>query len=121
MQAGLYADYTKLASDVREMQRKLAETRASAESPDGFIRVTVGGRGELLELELNPRIYRSIDSVALAADIKDTIQAAVESARLTAFELNRPFLPHDAQVSNIDLDFDPFLHQLDRQRKGQPA
>jgi DNA-binding protein YbaB len=115
MNSGLYDDYARLVRDVREMRRKLDEARATAESEDGLISATVSGRGELMELTIDPRIYRSADSAALAANIKATIGDAAESARREVFEINRPFLPRDARVEDTDVDFDPFLHQLDRQ------
>ncbi|WP_158848873.1 YbaB/EbfC family nucleoid-associated protein [Saccharothrix deserti] len=59
--------YRRLADDLRAVQQGvqqgMAEIRATADSPDGLITATVGGRGELLDLEPNPRVYR--DSAAV--------------------------------------------------------
>ncbi|MGQ0837673.1 YbaB/EbfC family nucleoid-associated protein [Actinokineospora sp.] len=121
MSGGLYDDYAQLARDVRETRRKLDEASAIAYSDDGLVSVTVSGRGELLTLALDPRIYRGTDSAALASTIKDTLAEAVESARRQAFEHCRPFLPSTARVDSTDVVFDPFLHQLDRQMNGDPT
>lgn len=115
----LYSDYARLARQVQEAQRELDAVRATAESDDGLVMATVGGRGELLELTLDPRVYRDTD--ALAVTIKNTITEAAEEARRQAFELNRPFLPRDADPDRVDVTFDPFLHLLTRQLNGDRA
>lgn len=115
---GLFDDYARLARQVRETQRKLDEAQATAHSDDGLISATVSGRGELLELTLNPRVYRNPDAGALGATIKEVVAEASEAARQQAFELNRPFLPRDADPVRTDATFDPFLHQLSRRVNG---
>jgi DNA-binding protein YbaB len=115
----LYSDYARLARQVQEAQRELDELRVTADSDDGLVTATVGGRGELLGLTLDPRVYR--DTEGLAVTIKNTITEAAEGARRQAFELNRPFLPRDADPDHVDVTFDPFLHQLTRQLNGDRA
>lgn len=115
------AEYGQLAEDIRSTQRRMAEIRACAESGDGLISVTVGGAGELIELWLDPRIYRAPDSAALARDITDTIRRAVERSQEEGIAIVAGFLPDDATPGTTDLRFDPLLHELDRQtgRGGQ--
>ncbi|WP_328605805.1 YbaB/EbfC family nucleoid-associated protein [Amycolatopsis sp. NBC_00345] len=72
--------YRELASALREIRDALAEIRSIADSPDGLIRATTDGHGRLLELELDPRIYRTTDSQALTTAITDTVRAAAEAA-----------------------------------------
>lgn len=107
-------DYERLADEVKTIQRELAEVRATAESDDGLVRAVVGGRGEVIELDLDPRIYRTADSAALAKTITATIHRAVARAQAEVFPLVRRFLPADATPKTADLDFDPFLTSLDR-------
>lgn len=106
----------ELTDAVRELRRGMREITATADSPDGLISATVGARGELLELELNPRIYREPDSQRLAADITEVIKQAVAEAQREVFELVRVFLPDGAEFGEVDLDFDPFLHTADNRR-----
>jgi DNA-binding protein YbaB len=115
----LYEDYARLARKVQEAHRELDEVRATADSDDGLVTATVGGRGELLELTLDPRAYRDTDT--LAVTIRNTITDAAEAARRRAFEINRPFLHRDADPDRVDVTFDPFLHQLTRQLNGDRA
>ncbi|WP_040406262.1 YbaB/EbfC family nucleoid-associated protein [Amycolatopsis nigrescens] len=112
------AGYQRLHSDLREIRTRIADIEATADSPDGLISATVVGRGELSDLYLDPRIYRSADSKALAESIVDTIKDAVAQSREQLFEITRQYLPPDAKLENTDVHTDPFLHQLDKQIEG---
>ncbi|MFE9207257.1 YbaB/EbfC family nucleoid-associated protein [Micromonospora sp. NPDC007230] len=112
-------DRRRLHQDLLTVQQRLAEVRATAESHDGLISATVGGRGELLELALDPRIYRDPDSRALAREITDTIHRARKLAADQAFALTRRVLAPGADRAETDLGFDPLLQHLDREtRRG---
>lgn len=111
---GIIAEYEQLAEDVRTLQRRIADLQETADSADGMVTATVGGNGELVELWLDPRIYRNPDSTALAATITDTIRQAVRQAEEQVFAAAAKFLPDDATPESTDLSFDPFLHQLGR-------
>lgn len=114
----MYSEYERMAEDVRSMKKRLAEIRATAESEDGLISATVGGAGELLDLFLDPRVYRAPDSIALAQAITDTIHQAAELAQEQGVAIAEDYLPADATAETTDLRFDPFLHELDRQVAG---
>jgi DNA-binding protein YbaB len=114
----MYAEYERMAEDIRSMKKRLAEIRATAESEDGLISATVGGTGRLLELWLDPRVYRAPDSVALARAITDTLHQATELVQEKGIAIARDHLPADATAETTDLRLDPFLHELDRQAAG---
>ncbi|MEA2685220.1 MAG: hypothetical protein QOE93_415 [Actinomycetota bacterium] len=118
LRLGMYAEYERMAEDIRSMKKRLAEIRATAESEDGLISVTVGGTGRLLELWLDPRVYRAPDSVALARAITDTLHQATELAQEKGIAIARDHLPADATAETTDLRLDPFLHELDQQTAG---
>jgi DNA-binding protein YbaB len=69
-----------LAERLQTMRGQLRDIRATEYSPDGLITAVVGGRGELLELELDPRILREQNASALAESIMDTVRAAAAAA-----------------------------------------
>lgn len=102
------------AEQIRAVQRELAGISETAESDDGLIGATVGARGELAELRLDPRIYRRPDSSALAEEILRAYRAARDAAQRKAFEISAGLLPRGATRAGTDLDFDPALHELDR-------
>lgn len=93
---------------------ELPDIAETAESADEFIRATVGGRGELRSLWLDPRIYRDRDVEALSEEIRRTVSAAAAAARQRAYDLLKPDLPRDTTVDTVDLSFDPLLIELDR-------
>ncbi|MDA3647202.1 YbaB/EbfC family nucleoid-associated protein [Saccharopolyspora indica] len=74
--------------DVRAWRRRLLSLRdqvrtaaATADSEAGLITATVGGRGQLLDLRLDPRIYRVSDSTRLATEITATVREAIDQVR----------------------------------------
>lgn len=79
--------FERLAGEIRDIQRELEAVTETAFSPDGLISATVDARGDLLELALDPRVYRDPDSRRLAAAITETCRAARKAADARAFEL----------------------------------
>lgn len=63
------------------LREQVRTVTASADSDDGLITATVGGRGQLLDLRLDPRIYRASDSARLAAEITSTVREAIDLVR----------------------------------------
>ncbi|OXM45629.1 YbaB/EbfC family nucleoid-associated protein [Amycolatopsis alba] len=112
-----YDDYRRMAEELRAAQDRIARLRATAESDDGLISATVGGYGELVELVLDPRVYRAPDSVALARSVKDTIHRAAERAQEQCAALLAGHVPENPGAA--DLRFGPALRQLDRQIAGE--
>ncbi|WAL67848.1 YbaB/EbfC family nucleoid-associated protein [Amycolatopsis cynarae] len=113
-----YGDYEQMAAEVRAAQQRMAEIRVTAESEDGLISATVGASGQLIELRLDPRIYRAPDSAGLAEAITDTVHEAAKGAQEEGFEILARYLPTDATPENADLRFDPLLTDLDREVSG---
>lgn len=105
------AAYRRLADDLRAVQRGVAEVRVSADSPDGLITASVGGRGELLDLELHPRVYREQDAAALARRIVATTAEAARLAHDRVVALTKHLMP---SAEATDPRFDPLLGDLDR-------
>ncbi|MCT2586302.1 YbaB/EbfC family nucleoid-associated protein [Actinophytocola gossypii] len=66
----------RVLDEIGAAKRAIAEVEASADSPDGLVTATVNGGGELVELELDPRIYREHDTRALATRIRAAVGEA---------------------------------------------
>lgn len=107
-------DLTSLAQELGAAQRAAAEVRGHAESDDGLVHAIVDGEGALVELELDPRIYRDPDSAALADTIRQTISRALEDATRQAFAVVRKVLPEAEQG---ELPVEPVLAEI-RKRSG---
>ncbi|WP_409464320.1 YbaB/EbfC family nucleoid-associated protein [Amycolatopsis sp. GA6-003] len=115
----MYEEYRRLAADIRTAQSQVAEVRTEASSDDDLITAVANGSGELVELHLDPRIYRTPDSARLAADITAVVHRAAELARQETFSILAAFLPPDATPETADLRAGPMLHELDRQLAGE--
>ncbi|WP_158843702.1 YbaB/EbfC family nucleoid-associated protein [Saccharothrix deserti] len=71
----------RLVEDLRAVHREITDVRAGGVSPDGLVTATVNGSGDLLALELNPRVYREHDTRALADRILSAVADANAEAR----------------------------------------
>lgn len=102
------------AEQILQAYRSLADLRVTEASTDDLVSVTVGPYGDLLAIELDPRVYRSRDADALARNILTTTRAAVDRAARDAAETAAALLPDHVDRSRADLAFDPALYELDR-------
>ncbi len=112
----VYSQYERLRSGMGELQQKLADMTVSAESPDGLVKATVGPRGQLVDLKLDQRIYRTDDARHLARTIVETVQRAAGKVTDEVQELVSGYLPADSAAASFlrDGDFDTLLARQDR-------
>jgi DNA-binding protein YbaB len=89
----VYGQYERLRSGLDELQQRLAALRVTERSDDGQVSATVGQRGQLVKLELDPRIYRDHNVDALAAKITATVEKATSSAAAAVQDLVGGYLP----------------------------
>ncbi|BCY11095.1 YbaB/EbfC family nucleoid-associated protein [Actinoplanes sp. L3-i22] len=73
-------DLRRTVGDAAETQRRVLAVTAAATSSDGMITVVVGPRGQLIDLKIDPRVYRTPNAGALAATILATARVAVDKA-----------------------------------------
>jgi DNA-binding protein YbaB len=76
-------------------QRKLLEIEGTAWSDDRLIKVVVGPRGQLVDLEIDPRVGNRLNTAALARTILATARAATEQAMASAREILDEDVPKD--------------------------
>ena len=103
----LMEDAHKLLGNAAQMKRQLEELTVSTRSEDGFIVTTVDARGRLIQLDLDPRIYRSPNAGGLAGQIIETYQRAVDKVEQNSRTILEKYLPREFDVdqfTNIDLD-----------------
>jgi DNA-binding protein YbaB len=103
------AEYRRLAERIRTLRDDVDRISATAHSPDGLISAVVGGRGELLDLTLDPRVCHDTDADALAEAIADTIRDATRQAAQEAARVTARLVPG----ADVDPTFGPVLHVLD--------
>lgn len=90
-----------MTSSIPETQKKMLSVTGTATSPDGLITVTVGPRGQLVDLEIDPKIYRRPDSALLAQNILKTVRDAVEQVQAETSKLVGELLPKELSADDI--------------------
>lgn len=108
----LVTRFEQLRAEYVPLQQKLLKVNMVAKSPDGYVTATVGPRGQLIKLELDPRIYRRPNSRELASTITKTIQQATEKAVAEVASLCSPFVSEAQFQANMDFDFAGLVEQL---------
>jgi DNA-binding protein YbaB len=91
----MVADLQRASENLHEGQRRIRQIKGVAWSPDRHVKAVVGPRGQLIELEIDPRIYRTPNSKALAATILDTVRSAVEDVMRQGREIRDEMIPKD--------------------------
>jgi len=91
----MFEDVKRVASGMSDVQKKMLRVTGEAWSDDRMIKAVVGPRGHLIELEIDPRVFRKPDSKALAASIVATTQKAIEEASRRSKEILDESLPSD--------------------------
>jgi DNA-binding protein YbaB len=99
--SAMVADLRKTTARIPEIQREMLAVTGSAWSDDGLVKAVVGPRGHLLELEIDPQVYRTPNSKALAATIVQTVRAAVEEAGEKSRRLMEESLPADMRPARL--------------------
>ena len=110
---GRLAEYARLNEQLRAMRDGVNDIRGTGYSDDGLVTAVAGGRGELLELELDPRIYRDRDATKLAAKIVAAVHEAEAEAAREAVKFAEKLLPASQRGDDVDPMFDPALHALE--------
>jgi DNA-binding protein YbaB len=108
---GRLAEYERIAEQVRAVKDAIDEVRGTGYSDDGLVTAVVGGRGELLELELAPRIYRERNAAELAARIVATVREAAAEAERETVKFAEKLAPGKRR-HGTDTVFDPALRLL---------
>lgn len=120
--SSMISDVQRAFSGVNETQREMLKVCGTAWSEDRMIKAVVGPRGQLMELEIDPRVYRKPNSKALAADIVATVRKAVQDANQKAKAVLEKSLPSDMRFGNLGggMDLDRLLgsHDAEIRIKG---
>lgn len=94
---GLQESVARLAATQRESRQLTGE----AWSPDRLIHAVVGPRGQLVELHLDPRLFRKPDAAGLAAQIVATATEAAADVGAKARELMERAVPADLRPRQV--------------------
>ncbi|MFI6920989.1 YbaB/EbfC family nucleoid-associated protein [Nonomuraea spiralis] len=98
---GLAKEYNRQAGELRAAYGRLSELTGTGESADRLVRVTVGPRGQVQEIELDPRVYRKLAPSQLSREIMQQIGAATEQVAERTKELMAPFMPEGLPLEEV--------------------
>jgi DNA-binding protein YbaB len=108
----LRATFMRLRDEGAEIHARAKALQVTEKSHDGLVSVTVGSRGELVRLDLDPRIFRRPDSRHLADTIVETAGRAGERVRERITEIFAPLIPQDQIKAHLDGDVDGIFDLL---------
>jgi DNA-binding protein YbaB len=113
--ADVYGRYERLRSDLDDLRERLASLQVSAASADGLVRATVGPRGELIGLRLDPAVYRSHDPDDLARVVVATARSAAARTAEEVEALLAGYLPPESGTLHYvkDNDLGSLLRRAD--------
>jgi DNA-binding protein YbaB len=94
-------DLRQTMGSVNETHKKMAQVTGVAWSDDRLVKATVGPRGQLVDLEIDPRVYRQPNSKALAATIVATVRRASEEAMAKTQAIVDAAMPSDFGVAKL--------------------
>jgi nucleoid-associated protein EbfC len=83
--AALMKQAQKMQAQMAQVQEELGEKRVEASAGGGMVTAVVNGRGELVQLKIDPEIVKAGDIPML----EDLVLAAVNEARSRSEELMR--------------------------------
>jgi DNA-binding protein YbaB len=89
----VHDEYQRLRAGLDELQHRLADLRVRERSDDGQVTVTVGARGQVVSVDLDPAIYRDRDAGRLSRTITTTVNRATLAAVAATQELVAGYLP----------------------------
>jgi DNA-binding protein YbaB len=117
----MVGDLRRATAAIPDTQKRMLKVTGEAWSGDRTIRAVVGPRGQLLDLEIEPRVFRHPDSKALAANIVATVRLAVEDAARQTSAILQESLPSDMRsgvVGGVDIAKLIQSHDADVRLKG---
>ena len=91
-------DLHRARNNLASSQQKILKIKGEAWSDDRLVKVVVGPRGQLIDLEIDPRVFRNPNSKALANTILATVRAAVDDAQRQSREVRDELIPKDLRA-----------------------
>jgi DNA-binding protein YbaB len=109
----------RLIEEGPKLKERASTLQITEKSKDGLITATVGPNGQLIRLDIDPRIYRRPDARALADAITETIKRAGTKAREEIVGMFTSVLPRDQVEAHMSGDMGAVEEQMRRQMRGE--
>ncbi|MFD1539849.1 YbaB/EbfC family nucleoid-associated protein [Nonomuraea guangzhouensis] len=101
-----------------ELHTQAKAVQVTETSRDGQVSVTVGARGELIRLDLDPRIYRRPDARYLADTIAETAHRAAVRAQERVTEIFEPVIPPEEFKAHLEGDLEAVMARFAERMGG---
>ncbi|MEO3810490.1 YbaB/EbfC family nucleoid-associated protein [Sphaerisporangium sp. B11E5] len=115
----LRAGFLRMQEEIPALHERARTLQVTEKSPDGLICATVGARGDLVRLDIDPRVYRRPDSRHLADTITATVHRAAARAREQVLEIFAPLIPGEQMKAHLDGDLPAVLEQMTARLPGE--
>ncbi|PZA19459.1 YbaB/EbfC family DNA-binding protein [Modestobacter versicolor] len=109
----------KLATEGPRLQAEAKAVQVTETSRDGLVTVTVGSRGELVRLDIDPRVFRRPDSRELADTITETVHRAAAAAQERVLDVLEPLVPRRTMQAHLDGDTEAVVSGMTDQMFGR--
>jgi DNA-binding protein YbaB len=108
----LQARFMRLQSEALSLNQRALAVEVTEKSADGLVSATVGARGDLVRLDLDPRVFRHPDARGLADTITDTIHRATATALDQVMAIFDSIVPADQMRAHLEGDVETVMRQL---------
>jgi hypothetical protein len=102
---GIMDDLDKMMEDLPDTQQRLMSLTGSAWSDDGMVKAEVGPRGQLIDLEIDPRVFRRPDAQGLRESILAAVNAAIRQVTAQTHEIMFGQVP--PEMAELRAQFQP--------------
>lgn len=109
----------RLIEEGPKLKERAQNLQITEKSKDGLVTATVGARGQLIRLDIDPRIYRRPDARALADAITDTIKRAGTKAQDEIVGLFASVVPREQVEAHLSGDMNAVQEQMRKQMRGE--
>lgn len=115
----LQKTFLRLQEEGPKLQKRARSIEVTERSEDGLIAATVGVRGDLIRLDIDPRIYRKPDARALADGITETVKEAATKAHKEVVELFAELVPREQMEAHLSGNMDAVTELMRKQIRGE--
>lgn len=109
----------RLIDEGPKLKERARNLQVTEKSMDGLITATVGARGQLIRLDIDPRVYRRPDARALADAITETIKRAGTKAQEEIVGLFASVVPREQVEAHLSGDMAAVQEQMRKQMRGE--
>ncbi|MFC4012669.1 YbaB/EbfC family nucleoid-associated protein [Nonomuraea purpurea] len=97
----LASEINQQMARIREAYGELSAIEHTARSADGMVSVTVGRHGQVRDIQLNPRVYRTLSASQLADAIMQQLNKATAAVSEQSKQLLKPLVPEGVPHEDV--------------------